>query len=137
MPVTMWLKTIRAEIRRPEVTTQLYHEVAAHLDGEAQRWFATVMESVSREDENITTLSTMLRTKYMTKRSGPEIVDLHNPRRQMHGERLVGYAQSLREIAERGEIGDDWQINAFPKGMNSTMGATDVRGHRPRTLDEA
>ncbi|OWY90692.1 hypothetical protein PHMEG_00041063, partial [Phytophthora megakarya] len=112
MPVTMWLKTVRAEIRRQAVTSgtqwadaQLYHEVAAHLDGEAQRWFATVMESVSRENENITTLSTMLRTKYMTQRSGPEVVDLLNARRQMRGERLVDYAQSLREIAERGEIG--------------------------------
>ncbi|KAE8977752.1 hypothetical protein PR002_g24921 [Phytophthora rubi] len=27
----------------------------------------------------------------------------------MRGERLVDYAQALREIAERGEIGDDWQ----------------------------
>ncbi|EGZ22734.1 hypothetical protein PHYSODRAFT_285773 [Phytophthora sojae] len=49
MPVTMWLKTVRAEVHRQAVTMgvewqekQLYHEVAAHLEGEAQRWFATV-----------------------------------------------------------------------------------------------
>jgi hypothetical protein len=55
MPVTMWLQTVRAEVRRQAVTMgvqwrddQLYHEVAAHLEGEAQRWFATVMESVER-----------------------------------------------------------------------------------------
>ncbi|KAG3179055.1 hypothetical protein PC128_g16103 [Phytophthora cactorum] len=55
----------------------------------------------------------------------------------MRGERLVDYAQSLREISERGEIGDVWQVNAFLKGMSSPMGATHVRGHLPRTLDEA
>ncbi|EGZ24703.1 hypothetical protein PHYSODRAFT_325794 [Phytophthora sojae] len=55
MPVTMWLKTVRAEVRRQAATMgvqwteeQLYHEVAAHLDGEAQRWFATVMETCCR-----------------------------------------------------------------------------------------
>ncbi|OWZ22375.1 hypothetical protein PHMEG_0002933 [Phytophthora megakarya] len=137
MFVTMWLKTVRAEIRRQAVThAQLYHEVAARLDGEAQRWFATVLESITREDENITTLSTMLRTKYMTQRPGPEVVDLLTARRQMRGERLVNYAQSLREIAESREIGDDRQVNAYLKGMDSTMRATHVRGHRPRTLDE-
>ncbi|KAG6616214.1 Retrovirus Polyprotein [Phytophthora cinnamomi] len=144
MPVTMWLKTVRAEVRRQAVAmgvqwtdAQLYHEVALNLDGEAKRWFATVMESVPPEEETINTLAGMLRTKYMTQRSGPEVVDLLNARRQMRGERLVDYAQSLREIAERGEIGDDWKVSAFLKGMSSVAGATHVRGHRPRTLDEA
>ncbi|KAE8960937.1 hypothetical protein PR002_g30056 [Phytophthora rubi] len=144
MPVSMWLKTVRQEVRRQAVTmgvewneNQLYHEVASHLDGEAKRWFATVMESVQLEEESINTLATMLRAKYMTQRSGPEVVDLLNARRQMRGERLVDYAQALREIAERGEIGDDWQVSAFLKGMSSVTGATHVRGHRPKTLDEA
>ncbi|KAE8892017.1 hypothetical protein PF003_g23844 [Phytophthora fragariae] len=66
------------------------------------------MESVQPEEESINTLATMLRAKYMTQRSGPEVVDLLDARRQMRGERLVDYAQALREIAERGEIGDDW-----------------------------
>ncbi|GMF47499.1 unnamed protein product [Phytophthora fragariaefolia] len=41
MPVPMWLRTVRAEVRRQAVTLgvqwrddQLYHEVAAHLEGE-------------------------------------------------------------------------------------------------------
>ncbi|KAE8956073.1 hypothetical protein PF011_g31598 [Phytophthora fragariae] len=62
MPVTMWLKTVRAEVRRQAVSLgvtwqekQLYHEVASNLDGEAQRWFATVMESVPEDEENINT----------------------------------------------------------------------------------
>ncbi|EGZ13674.1 hypothetical protein PHYSODRAFT_335423 [Phytophthora sojae] len=53
MPVSMWLKTVRQEVRRQAVTmgvewneNQLYQEVASHLEGEAKRWFATVMESV-------------------------------------------------------------------------------------------
>ncbi|KAE9166950.1 hypothetical protein PF004_g28987 [Phytophthora fragariae] len=95
------------------------------------------MESVQPEEESINTLATMLRAKYMTQRSGPEVVDLLKTRRQMRGERLVDYAQALREIAERGEIGDDWQVSAFLKGMSSVMGATHVRGHQPKTLDEA
>ncbi|OWY90540.1 hypothetical protein PHMEG_00041289, partial [Phytophthora megakarya] len=144
MPVTMWLKTVRAEVRRQAVTSgvvwqekQLYHEVAAHLEGEAQRWFATVMESVPEDQESINTLADMLRTKYMGQRTGPELVDLLNERRQMRGERLIEYAQSLREIAERGDVSEDWLVNAFLKGMSSTTGATHVRGHRPLTLDEA
>ncbi|OWZ02184.1 hypothetical protein PHMEG_00026296 [Phytophthora megakarya] len=137
MPVTMGLKTVRAEVRRQAVTmgvqwseAQLYHEVASHLDGEAKRWFATVMESVQPEDESIGTLAAMLCTKYMGQRTGPEVVDLLN-------ERLVEYAQALREIAERGDVGEDWLVNAFLKGMNSPEGATHVRGHRPMKLDEA
>ncbi|KAE8877514.1 hypothetical protein PF010_g30833 [Phytophthora fragariae] len=144
MPVSMWLKMVRQEVRRQAVTmgvewneNQLYHEVASHLDGEAKRWFAAVMESVQPEEESINTLATMLRAKYMTQRSGPEVVDLLNTRRQIRRERLVDYAQALREIAERGEIGDDWQVSAFLKGMSSVTGATHVRGHRPKTLDEA
>ncbi|KAE8962360.1 hypothetical protein PR001_g29729 [Phytophthora rubi] len=144
MPVSMWLKTVRQEVRRQAVAmgvewneNQLYHEVASHLDGEAKRWFAAVMESVQPEEESINTLATMLRAKYMTQRSGPEVVDLLNARRQIRGEWLVDYAQALREIAERGEIGDDWQVSAFLKGMSSVTGATHVRGHRPKTLDEA
>ncbi|KAE8894060.1 hypothetical protein PF003_g21857 [Phytophthora fragariae] len=144
MPVTMWLKTVRAEVRRRALSLgvtwqemQLYHEVASNLDGEAQRWFATVMESVPEDEENINTLAGMLRAKYMTQRTGPEVVDLLNARRQMRGERLMEYAQSLREIGERGDVGEDWLVNAFLKGMSSNEGATHVRGHRPQTLDEA
>ncbi|POM66507.1 Hypothetical protein PHPALM_17625 [Phytophthora palmivora] len=144
MPVTMWLKTVRAEVRRQAVTMgvewrekQLYHEVAAHLEGEAQRWFATVMESVPESEETIGTLADMLRAKYMTQLTGPEVVDLLNARRQMRSERLVEYAQALREIGERGDVDEDWLVNAFLKGMSSPDGATHVRGHRPRTLDEA
>ncbi|KAG6608938.1 Retrovirus Polyprotein [Phytophthora cinnamomi] len=144
MPVSMWLKTVRAEVRRQAVTMgvewrekQLYHEVASHLEGEAQRWFATVMESVPESQETIDTLSDMLRAKYMPQRTGPEVVDLLNARRQMRGERLVEYAQALREIGERGDVGEDWLVNAFLKGISSAEGATHVRGHRPRTLDEA
>ncbi|KAE9352461.1 hypothetical protein PR003_g4374 [Phytophthora rubi] len=77
MPVTLWLKTVKAEVRRQAVTLgiewrekPLYHEVVAHLEGEAQRWFATVMESVPESDENINTLADMLRAKYMTQRTG-------------------------------------------------------------------
>ncbi|EGZ27238.1 hypothetical protein PHYSODRAFT_414297, partial [Phytophthora sojae] len=116
---------------------QLYHEVAAYLDGEAQRWLATVMETVAPGDENIDTLASMLRAKYMTRRTTPEVVDLLNACRQMRGERLLEYAQSLREIAKQGAISEDWLVSAFLKGMSSPMGATHVRGHRPRTLDEA
>ncbi|KAE9162519.1 hypothetical protein PF005_g30817 [Phytophthora fragariae] len=116
---------------------QLYHEVAAHFEGEAQRWFATIMESVAEADENINTLAAMLRAKYMAQRTNPEVVDLLNARRQMRGERLVEYAQALREIGERGDISEDWLVNAFLKGLNSVEGATHVRGHRPQTLDEA
>ncbi|KAE9280430.1 hypothetical protein PR003_g27965, partial [Phytophthora rubi] len=82
MPATMWLKTVRAEVHRQAVTRgvnwqekQLYHEVAAHLEGEAQRWFATVMETVPESEENIGTLADMLRAKYVTRRTGPEVVD--------------------------------------------------------------
>ncbi|EGZ22813.1 hypothetical protein PHYSODRAFT_481760, partial [Phytophthora sojae] len=116
---------------------QLYHEVASYLDGEARRWFATVMESVPPEEENINTLAGMLRAKYMTQRTTPEVVDLLNARRQMRGERLVEYAQFLREIGERGDVGESWLVNAFLKGMSSSEGATHVRGHRPQSLDEA
>ncbi|KAE9073697.1 hypothetical protein PF007_g25708 [Phytophthora fragariae] len=133
MPVTMWLKTVRAEVRRQAVSLgvtwqekQLYHEVASNLDGEAQRWFATVMESVPEDEENINTLAGMLRAKYMTQRTGSEVVDLLNARRQMRGERLVEYARSLREIGERGDVGEDWLVNAFLKGMSSNEGATHV-----------
>jgi hypothetical protein len=144
IPVTMWLKTVRAEVRRQAVTMgvewyekQLYHEVASHLEGEVQRWYATVMESVPESQESIGTLADMLRAKYMTQRSGPEVVDMLNARRQMRGERLVEYAQALREIGERGDVGEDWLVNAFLKGMSSDDGATHVRGDRPRALDEA
>ncbi|KAG2763988.1 hypothetical protein Pcac1_g24366 [Phytophthora cactorum] len=119
----MWLRTVRAEVRQQAVTMgvqcrddQQYHEVASYLEGEAKRWFETVIESVSPEEENINTSAGIPRKKYMKQRSGPE---------------------SLREISERGEIGDVWQVNAFLKGMSSPMGATHVRGHLPRTLDEA
>lgn len=95
------------------------------------------MESVSPENGSIDTLDRMLRDTYMTQRSGPEVVDLLNARRQMRGERLVAYTQSLRDIAERGDIGEDWMVIAFLKGMNSSTGATHVRRHRPSTLDEA
>ncbi|GMF46610.1 unnamed protein product [Phytophthora fragariaefolia] len=114
MPVSMWLKTMRVEVRRQAATMgviwndkQLYHEVAAHFEGDAQRWFATVMETVPEVDENINTLVDMLRTKYMAQRTSPEIVGLLNARRQMRGERLVEYAQALREIGERGEISEE------------------------------
>ncbi|EGZ08643.1 hypothetical protein PHYSODRAFT_525644, partial [Phytophthora sojae] len=117
--------------------SQLYHEVASHLDGEARRWFATAMESVPPEEENINTLTGMLRAKYMVQRTTPEVVDLLNPRRQMRGERLVDYAQSLREIVERGDVGENWLVNAFLKGLSSSEGAAHVRGHRPQLLDEA
>ncbi|KAG1689216.1 hypothetical protein DVH05_002709 [Phytophthora capsici] len=144
MPVTMWLKTVRQEVRRQAAILgvewrerQLYHEVASHLAGEAQRWFATVMESVPPEQETIGTLSDMLRAKYMAHHTTPEVVDLLNARRQMRGEKLVEYAQILREIGERGDIGEDWLVNAFLKGMSSSDGATHVRGHRPQTLVEA
>ncbi|KAE9156968.1 hypothetical protein PF005_g33013 [Phytophthora fragariae] len=68
----------------------------------------------------------MLRAKYMTQRTGSEVVDLLNARRQMRGERLVEYARSLREIGERGDVGEDWLVNAFLKGMSSNEGATHV-----------
>ncbi|EGZ29972.1 hypothetical protein PHYSODRAFT_462599, partial [Phytophthora sojae] len=116
---------------------QLYHEVAAHLDGEAKRWFATVMESEPPEKENFNTLAGMLRAKYMTQHTTHEVVDRLNARRQMRGERLVEYAQALREIGERGDVGESWLVSVFMKGMSSTEGATHVRGHRPKTLDEA
>ncbi|KAE9130988.1 hypothetical protein PF010_g3656 [Phytophthora fragariae] len=89
------------------------------------------------DEENINTLAGMLRAKYMTQRTGPEVVNLLNARRQMRGERLVEYAQSLREIGERGDVGEDRLVNAFLKGMSSNEGATHVRGHRPQTLAEA
>ncbi|KAE9157154.1 hypothetical protein PF004_g32332 [Phytophthora fragariae] len=95
------------------------------------------METVPESEENIGTLADMLRAKYVTRRTGPEVVDLLNSRRQMRGERLLEYAQSLREIAEQGDIGEDWLVNAFLKGMSSTIGATHVRGPRPRNLDDA
>ncbi|OWZ21491.1 hypothetical protein PHMEG_0003956 [Phytophthora megakarya] len=45
MPATTCLKTVRVEVRMQAVTMgvewrqkQLYHEVAAHLEREAQRW---------------------------------------------------------------------------------------------------
>ncbi|KAE8904689.1 hypothetical protein PF010_g10943 [Phytophthora fragariae] len=87
------------------------------------------MESVPEDEENINTLAVMLRAKYMTQRTGPEVVDLLNARRQMRGERLVEYAQSLREIGERGDVGEDCLVNAFLKGMSSNEGA------RPPTSD--
>ncbi|EGZ28801.1 hypothetical protein PHYSODRAFT_474184 [Phytophthora sojae] len=87
---------------------QLYHEVAAHFEGEAQRWFATVMESVAEADENINTMAAMLRAKCMAQRTNPKVVDLLNARQQMRGERLVEYAQALRKIGERGDISEDW-----------------------------
>ncbi|KAG6617724.1 Retrovirus Polyprotein [Phytophthora cinnamomi] len=127
----MWLKTVSAEVRRQAVATgmqwtgaQLYHEVALNLDGEAMRWFATVVKSLPPEEETINTLAEMLRTKYVTQRSGPEVIDLLHARRQMRGERLLDYAQSLREIAERGEIGDDRKVSGFLKAMSSVAGAT-------------
>ncbi|KAG3113130.1 hypothetical protein PI125_g7613 [Phytophthora idaei] len=64
MSVTTWLKTVRAEVRRQAVSMrvqrrddQLYHEVASQVKGEAKRWFATVVESVSPEEEKINTLA--------------------------------------------------------------------------------
>ncbi|OWZ01509.1 hypothetical protein PHMEG_00027082 [Phytophthora megakarya] len=140
MPVTMWLKTVRAEVRRQAVTSgvvwqekQLYHEVAAHLEGEAQRWFATVMESVPEDRKSINTLADMLRTKYMGQRTGPELVDLLNERRQTRGEQLIEYAQSLREIAERGDavnlaiphVGDCGE--GYGVGLEAAMSAWDER----------
>ncbi|KAE9169874.1 hypothetical protein PF004_g28055 [Phytophthora fragariae] len=95
------------------------------------------METVPESEENIGTLAAMLLAKYVTRRTSPEVVDLLNSRRQMRGEWLLEYAQSLREIAEQGDIGEDWLVNAFLKGMSSTIGATHVRGHRPRNLDDA
>ncbi|GMF45503.1 unnamed protein product [Phytophthora fragariaefolia] len=143
-PVMMWLRTVRAEVCRQAVTPgvqcrndQLYHEVAAHLEGKAQRCFATVMENVAMSDESIGTLANMLRAKYMTRRTTPEVVDVLGARRQMRGERLLEYAQSLREIAEQGDIREDRLVSAFLKGVSSNEGATHVRGHRPSTLDEA
>ncbi|KAG2912158.1 hypothetical protein PC129_g7666 [Phytophthora cactorum] len=110
----MWLRTVRAEVRQQAVTMgvqcrddQQYHEVASYLEGEAKRWFETVIESVSPEEENINTSAGIPRKKYMKQRSGPEVVKC---------------AAS---------------VNAFLKGMSSPMGATHVRGHLPRTLDEA
>ncbi|ETP16070.1 hypothetical protein F441_09289 [Phytophthora nicotianae CJ01A1] len=73
------------------------------------------MESVSPEEESINTLASMLRAKYMTQRTEPEVVDRLNARRQMRGERLVEYAQSLREIGENGDVGEDWLVSAFLK----------------------
>lgn len=109
------MKTVRAEVRRQAATMgviwndkQLYHEVAAHFEGEAQRWFATVMESVAEADENINTMAAMLRAKCMAQRTNPKVVDLLNARQQMRGERLVEYAQALRKIGERGDISEDW-----------------------------
>ncbi|KAE9274729.1 hypothetical protein PF008_g29516 [Phytophthora fragariae] len=88
----MWLKTVRAEVRLQAATMgviwndkQLYHEVAAHFNSEAQRWFATVMESVAEADENINTLAAILRAKYMAQRTNPEVVDLLNARRHQRG----------------------------------------------------
>ncbi|KAE8964069.1 hypothetical protein PF002_g30114 [Phytophthora fragariae] len=76
----MWLKTVRAEVRLQAATMgviwndkQLYHEVAAHFKSDAQRWFATVMESVAEADENINTLAAILRAKYMAQRTNPEV----------------------------------------------------------------
>ncbi|KAE8904522.1 hypothetical protein PF003_g11572 [Phytophthora fragariae] len=124
MPVTMWLKTVRAEVRRQAVSLgvtwqekQLYHEVASNLDSEAQRWFATVMESVPEDEENINTLAGMLRGQvhdatYRVRKWST----LLNARRQMRGERLVEYAQSLREIGERGDVGEDWLVERIPQG---------------------
>ncbi|GMF28670.1 unnamed protein product [Phytophthora fragariaefolia] len=141
---SMWLKTVRAEVRRHSVTMgviwsdkQLFHEVAAHIEGEAQRWFATVMETVPEVHENINSLADLLRAKYMAQSTSPEVVDLLNVRRQTRGERLVEYAQALREIGEGGETSEEWLVNAFLKGMNSGEGATHVRGHRLQTLDDA
>ncbi|KAJ8538959.1 hypothetical protein ON010_g12913 [Phytophthora cinnamomi] len=116
---------------------QLYHEVASHLDGEAKPWFATVMEPVPPSEENINTLAGMLRAKYLTQHTTPEVVDLLNARRQMRGKRLVEYAHSLKDIGECGDVGESWLVNVFLKGMNSVEGATHVRGNRPQTLDEA
>ncbi|KAF4030058.1 Retrotransposon gag protein [Phytophthora infestans] len=144
MSVTMWLKTVRTKVRRHAVTMgvewrdgHLYHEVASHLDGEAKRWFATWMESVSPVEESINMLFEMLRAKYMTQRTGPEVVDRLSARSQIKGDRLVEYAQALREIGENGDVGEDWLVRAFLKGISSSEGATHVRGHRRRTLDEA
>ncbi|KAE9041740.1 hypothetical protein PR002_g4295 [Phytophthora rubi] len=118
MPVTLWLKTVKAEVRRQAVTLgiewrekPLYHEVVAHLEGEAQRWFATVMESVPESDENINTLADMLRAKYMTQRTG-----------------RMPLTSSTRDARC---VRSGWL------SMSSGEGATHVCGHRPRTLDEA
>ncbi|ETM46047.1 hypothetical protein L914_09012 [Phytophthora nicotianae] len=53
------------------------------------------MESVSPEEESINALASMLRAKYMTQRTEPEV--------------------SLREIGENGDVGEDWLVSAFLK----------------------
>ncbi|OWZ18123.1 hypothetical protein PHMEG_0007838 [Phytophthora megakarya] len=116
----MWLKTARAEEK------QLYHEVQLI-------WREKRKDSDAGTD-NIGPLADMLIAKYMTRRTGPEVVDLLNGRRQMRGETP---ARSLREIAEQGDIGEDWLVNAFLKEMGSLTGATHVREHRHQPLDEA
>ncbi|EEY66814.1 uncharacterized protein PITG_17381 [Phytophthora infestans T30-4] len=75
------LKTVKAEVRWQAVTVgtkwrddQLYHEVASHLDGESKRWFATVIKSVSPEEENIDPYAELLRAMYMTQHTDPEVV---------------------------------------------------------------
>ncbi|KAG7379327.1 hypothetical protein PHYPSEUDO_008728 [Phytophthora pseudosyringae] len=95
------------------------------------------METVVPGDKYIETLSSMLRVKYMTRRTTPEVVDLLGARLQIREERLLEYPQYLLEIAEQGDISEDWLVSAFLKGMSSSIGATHVRGHWPRTLDEA
>ncbi|OWZ12542.1 hypothetical protein PHMEG_00014279 [Phytophthora megakarya] len=85
-----------------------------------------MMKTVTPEQENIGTLVEILRAKYMTRRTGPEVVDVLNERRQMRRERLIEYAQSLREFAEQGDVGENWLVNAFLKRMNSSTGATHV-----------
>ncbi|KAG3087290.1 hypothetical protein PC122_g8883 [Phytophthora cactorum] len=59
---------------------QLYHEVASQVKGEAKRWFATVVESVSPEEEKINTLAVC--SARSTGRSETTYVRLEKTRRK-------------------------------------------------------
>ncbi|ETI54147.1 hypothetical protein F443_03001 [Phytophthora nicotianae P1569] len=144
LPVTTWLRSIQNEIKRQQSTLgvawqehQLYLEAAANFEGEALRWFGTIAGSIPENEQTLDNLARLLRAKYTVQRSTPEVVARLNARRQMIGERLVEYAQVLREIvADRG-IGEEWLVDAFLCGMQNEQSAASVRGHYPQTLDEA
>ncbi|OWZ15169.1 hypothetical protein PHMEG_00011232 [Phytophthora megakarya] len=71
-------RAIASDDRAREAKALKPTKLRGSTEGEAKRWFATIMETVAPAEENINMLAGMLRAKYLTQRTSQEVVDLLN-----------------------------------------------------------
>ncbi|POM64082.1 putative Polyprotein [Phytophthora palmivora] len=142
--VEAWLATIHQEVERQAglggdtwTAEELYYGVTAHLQDRASTWLTTLTTNMRREDKTLDFLVRKLRKKYGRRDNVFKVQQRLASRVQKPGERLSDYAGVLTDIGFSHQVPAEVYVEAFVNGINNQTAAMQVKGHDPKTLEDA